>query len=142
MRLPFTKKRAETELIDRYDEAEELLRDQDKLERLLQNLEKKLKKIPIGGRELAKLPILISMLKSYVKGSYRRFPRGTMLAIISALVYFVSPIDAIPDFIPGVGFADDAAVIAFCLAKIDSDVQLYQEWRVSQGLLPPDYFQQ
>ena len=139
MRFPFTIKQAETELIDRYDEAEKVLQDQDKLEKLLQNLEKKLKKIPVGGRELSKLPVLVSMLKAYTRGTYRTFPKGTLLAIISALVYFVSPIDAIPDFIPGLGFADDAAVIAFCLNKIDSDVQKYQEWRVQQGLLPPNF---
>lgn len=38
--------------------------------------------------------------------------------IIGALGYFISPVDAIPDFIPGIGYSDDLAVLVFILAKL------------------------
>jgi len=41
--------------------------------------------------------------------------RGVLFA---ALAYFVTPIDVIPDFIAGIGFTDDAAVIAMTLGLI------------------------
>ena len=51
-------------------------------------------------------------MKSYIQGEYKDVPIGIIIAIISALVYFVSPIDILPDSIPIVGYFDDAAVVA------------------------------
>lgn len=39
-------------------------------------------------------------------------PDWAKVAIIGALGYFISPLDAIPDFIPIVGYSDDASVLA------------------------------
>lgn len=85
-----------------YGKAEEILKDEDKFERLLQRLEKKLSKIPEIGGGLAAIPGMISPVKSYVKKEYTELPIGSIVAIISALLYFVSPIDIIADVIPGI----------------------------------------
>lgn len=47
-----------------------------------------------------------------------RTPFEVKAIAIAALVYFISPIDLIPDVIPGVGFADDAAALAAAVASI------------------------
>jgi len=47
-----------------------------------------------------------------------RTPFEAKAIAISALVYFISPIDIIPDFIPVIGYADDAAAIAAAVASI------------------------
>ncbi|MEL7656874.1 MAG: DUF1232 domain-containing protein [Bacillota bacterium] len=47
-----------------------------------------------------------------------RTPFEVKAIAIAALVYFISPIDVIPDVIPGVGFADDAAALAAAVASI------------------------
>ena len=44
---------------------------------------------------------------------------------IGALLYLVSPIDAVPDFIPVVGLADDVGVIALAVAKLAGDMSKY-----------------
>lgn len=44
---------------------------------------------------------------------------------IGALLYLVSPIDAVPDFIPVVGLADDVGVIALAVAKLAGDLSKY-----------------
>ena len=75
----------------------------------------------------------MSLIRSYVKKEYTDIPIGSILAIISALIYFVSPIDIVPDFIPGVGYVDDALVIAACLKLVESDVQEYIKWRKANG---------
>ncbi len=45
-------------------------------------------------------------------------PAWAKALIMSALVYFISPVDAIPDVLPG-GYADDLAVMMALLAKLD-----------------------
>ena len=49
-------------------------------------------------------------------------PRKVKLTLLAALGYFVLPIDAIPDFMPFLGFTDDAAVIAAALAAVASSI--------------------
>ncbi len=110
-------------------EAEKLLKDKDKLERFLQRLEKKLKTVPLVGNKLAAVPIMASLLKSYVKKEYQDVPIGTILAVISALMYFVSPIDIVPDSIPVLGYFDDAAVVVACWTFVESDLDEYCRWR-------------
>lgn len=45
----------------------------------------------------------------------------------------LSPIDLIPDFIPVVGYVDDALVVAACLAMVESDLEIYKEWKKQQA---------
>ena len=115
-------------------EAEEILKDEDKAERFLQKLEKKLKTVPVAGSVLIYVPIMISLVRNYIKKEYTDPPVTTIASIIVTLIYFLSPIDLIPDTIPGVGYLDDAAVIAGCLALIKTDIEDYRLWRKNNGL--------
>ena len=124
---------ANKELEKRYGKAEVLLKNEDKMEKFLRKLEKKLKVIPIAGNALSNIPIMISMIKNYVKKEYTEAPLGTIVAIISALIYFLAPIDLIPDFFAGIGFADDAAVVAACVKLIYDDLEEYKKWREANG---------
>lgn len=54
---------------------------------------------------------------------------GTIIVIISALVYFLSPIDLVLDSIPVFGYFDEAAVVAACWSLVESDVAEYEKWR-------------
>lgn len=120
---------AKQELEKGYKKAEELLNEPEKLEIFLQKLEKKLKVIPKVGNTLAIVPTMISLIRRYVMKEYTEIPLGTIIAIISALIYILSPIDFVPDAIPGAGYIDDALVISVCLKLIGSDVDDYQKWR-------------
>ena len=113
------------------EKAKELLKDEDKLEKLLQKMEKKLKVLPVVGSTFAIVPAMISLVRSYVKKEYTEIPLGSILGIISAIIYIVSPIDLIPDFVPaGLGHLDDAAVLILCLkAGAEDDIKEYQKWR-------------
>ena len=125
----FDENKAKEQLKNCYENAQKLLQDKDKIEKFLQKLEKKLKVIPIAGDTLAIVPIMVSLVKNYVKKEYTDIPLGSIIALISALAYWLSPIDIVPDVIPGIGQLDDAAVIAACLKLIGSDVEDYQKWR-------------
>ncbi len=120
---------AKEELEKGYAEAKKILKNQDKMEEFLRNLEKKLYEIPVAGKSLSKVPLMISLIKSYWKKEYTDIPVKSVLAIISALCYWLLPADVIPDVIPGIGYVDDASVIAFCLKLINDDLKDYQIWR-------------
>ena len=113
--------------------AEELLKDPDKLEVKLQKLEKKMKVIPLVGETFALVPAMISLVRSYIKKEYTEIPLGSIVGIISALIYILSPIDLIPDAVPAAGYLDDASVLLICLkAGAEDDIKEYQKWRKSR----------
>lgn len=117
------------ELENGYDVAEELLKDTEKTEIFLQRLEKKLKLIPKLGDTLSMLPVLISLVRNYIRKEYTTVPLGTIVAVLSALIYVFSPVDLIPDSIPGAGLIDDALVVSACIKLVGSDIYEYQKWR-------------
>ncbi len=53
----------------------------------------------------------------------------TVAIVVAALLYFISPVDFLPDFIPFVGYIDDAFVIWTALSTIDKEVKNYMRYR-------------
>ena len=118
-----------------YGQSEALLNDKDKLDNFLYRLEQKINDMPFVGKKFSMIPVMISLVKHYVQGKYTTVPYGTILAVLSALIYFLSPIDIIPDFIPLAGYFDDMAVMGLCMKMVNTDIESYDEWRRSQGLI-------
>lgn len=135
MMKKISKEEANEELKKGYGAAKNMLENEDKLEKFLQRLEKKLKYVPVAGDKLSMVPTMASLIKSYVKKEYTEIPIGSIIAILSALIYFVSPVDLIPDAIPVIGLVDDAAVVAACLNFVNSDLEEYSNWREKNGKL-------
>ncbi len=73
--------------------------------------------------------LLIHLIKDYYQGNYRNIPYKTLSAGVIGLLYILNPIDIIPDFIPLIGYIDDALVITLCLKLIEKDLQKYQAWK-------------
>ena len=74
------------------------------------------------------LPSLLRLVRAWMRGDYRHVPMRSIVLAVGALLYFVAPLDLIPDFIPVVGYLDDAAVIAYVLRSIRGDVERFEEW--------------
>lgn len=78
--------------------------------------------------ELAK--VMYGMLKDYRKGVYTKVPWFTIATIAFSFLYILNPLDIIPDFIPGLGYIDDMAIITFGLRFIESDLHNYLDWKL------------
>ncbi len=76
-----------------------------------------------------KLQLFFELVKSYSKGEYKNVSPSTILTIIGTLLYFVSPLDLVPDFIVGLGILDDAALIGFTVKKISSELDAFSKWK-------------
>ena len=74
------------------------------------------------------LILLYRMLKAWTTGDYRAMPWKTIVLGLTAVIYFLNPLDLVPDFIPGIGYLDDAVVLGFVMNSIRKDVSRYQEW--------------
>jgi uncharacterized membrane protein YkvA (DUF1232 family) len=70
-----------------------------------------------AARELATLlPNLVRLFRGLLGDS--RVPRGSKILLSIAVVWFVSPIDLVPEFIPILGPLDDAVVAALVLRHV------------------------
>ena len=118
-----------------YAQSEALLNDKDELDDFLYRLEQKIYDMPFVGKKFSMIPVMISLVKNYVQGKYTTIPYGTILAVLSALIYFLAPIDIVPDFIPLAGYLDDMAVLGLCMNMVSIDIKTYEKWRQDQGLI-------
>ncbi len=75
-----------------------------------------------------KFQALIRLVKSWLNKEYLVTPWQTIVLSVTAIVYFVTPFDAIFDFIPLLGFVDDVAVLTAVLSSINHDLDKFMEW--------------
>lgn len=71
---------------------------------------------------------MCQMVKAWASKEYKGIPVKTIGMIILTLLYVFSPIDIIPDCIPGIGLVDDAAMVGFCIAAARSDIEDFRIW--------------
>jgi uncharacterized membrane protein YkvA (DUF1232 family) len=76
---------------------------------------------------------LVRMVRESAAGRYRRLPVRSLLAVVAAIVYFLDPLDLIPDFIPVLGFADDAAVLLWVAHRVRRDLDAFLACESGRG---------
>ncbi len=72
------------------------------------------------------LKLMLAMLRDTARGKYKPQSKKNIILIILGLLYFLSPIDLIPDLLIG-GFIDDAALIAWIIAKVSTEIEHYKK---------------
>ncbi len=71
---------------------------------------------------------LIRLVGAWISGHYRGVSPMTIVSAVAVLLYVVSPIDLIPDFIPIIGFGDDLALIAWFVGRFRDEIAKFQAW--------------
>ena len=109
--------------------AEDFVKDPDKTSRLADKAWEKLERSKMRLREVQDdIADMIRLAKAWVRGEYTMIPWKAIVAIIAALIYFVNPFDAIPDFIPFFGFGDDISVVMIVLSAVRKDLEQFRHW--------------
>lgn len=82
--------------------------------------------------------LMLSIVKDYWAGRYRRIPYGLIAAFVFVLLYVINPFDIVPDFLPLIGEIDDAAIVGASLMAVERDLFQYRAWKQAQTpALPP-----
>ncbi len=110
--------------------ASKIIGDKERLGKVLQKTQEKVANMSGLKNEmnafLEKVFTFIRMIRAYVAGTYREIPLRSILLILAGLIYFITPIDFLPDFIPGIGLIDDVSVILAIFNSMVEDVKKFQ----------------
>ncbi|WP_340153355.1 YkvA family protein [uncultured Marivirga sp.] len=84
------------------------------------------------GQLRNKISTLIRLVKAYTKGSYKNISFKSMIYTVGVLIYFITPMDIVPDFIPVSGFIDDASLILWLYNHLGYELQQFKAWESKQ----------
>jgi uncharacterized membrane protein YkvA (DUF1232 family) len=116
--------------------ASRISRNSQSLLQLLKNVLNKTQRMGVGGifdeiRE--RLVVLGKLIKAYATGEYRDIELKNVVIIIASLVYFLSPIDLLPDIIPVLGFTDDVAFLTFIFRSLGDEIEKFEIWDLNNN---------
>ncbi len=94
------------------------------LDRTRNFIESKNYKLPF----IDKVTELLEMLSEYSKGNFK-LDDAAVGWIVATLAYLVLPTDLIPDFLPGVGFTDDAAAFIIAFRQLAQEIEHFRKWK-------------
>ena len=115
-------------------QVEALARQEGKVRELIAGVRNKLAGLthnPRIQKLIEPVAVFIRMLKAHFAGNHK-LSSSTLGLIVLALVYFLSPIDIIPDFLGFFGFADDLSVILAVYAKVKDEIDQFLDWERTQ----------
>lgn len=123
--------------IDKFTiKAKKLVENKDKLSAVLKKaiaLCEKLSKLPMVGKQIKEFSYAIEMIDDYIQGVYTQVPKSTIITLVAAVLYFLAPIDLIPDAIPLIGYADDILVFKTIKDALRRDIKKYRAWKEEQN---------
>lgn len=79
-----------------------------------------------------RIRVIIRMIDAWREKRYRETSYVTIFLAAAILLYFISPIDLIPDFIPLIGRLDDLILLAYLLKVIDKEIEKFKAWEMAQ----------
>ena len=79
------------------------------------------------------LMALARLVAAWSRREYTAVPWRSILMAVGALLYFIDPFDAIPDAIPGIGYIDDASVVALIAGALKTDIERFIRWEQARN---------
>lgn len=117
------------------DRAKEIIGDTDKVKKVLSKAKKlfeRLNNLPFLGKYMDDVATLCDMIGDYIDKTYTELPVSTIIGVLASILYFVAPIDAIPDALVGLGIVDDIGVLGLVIQTACKDIDKYRVWKEEQ----------
>jgi len=113
--------------------AKQIVNDENQVEDLIHQAEEKAKKHAFTiSQFIETLTWFIRLLRAYLNKEYRQVPWRSLIMILAGVIYFVNPMDIVPDFIAGIGYLDDATILALVMRNVQKDVEAFRKWYQNQ----------
>lgn len=77
---------------------------------------------------LVHLQAMLRLIRAYYRGEYRAVPATTLLIVVAAVIYLLNPIDLLPDWIPALGFLDDAFILTLAIRRTREALDQFRAW--------------
>jgi uncharacterized membrane protein YkvA (DUF1232 family) len=75
----------------------------------------------------------IRLIRAYMRGDYRQVANKSLLIGVAVLLYLVTPLDIIPDFIPGIGLLDDISLMAWFVDAFQKEITKFRIWEADRN---------
>ena len=131
--MDFSMEQAQEVLNKGIEEAESVISSPSKVDEILMQLEEKLKAVPVIDSTLSDLPLMIAMIKAWIKKEYTVVSPKVIACLVGAVIYLIKKKDLISDSIPIIGHVDDLAVLGLALKLSEKELKAFAEWRDAQA---------
>jgi len=130
---PGLKQRLEAEFAQAVKSAKSYIDDPQRLRALFQEASKEAAALPKDSfkETWPYFQSMLRLIRAYYRGEYRAVTESTLIVIIAAIIYIVTPVDAIPDATPAVGFLDHATVLALAVRRTRQDLDDFMTWETA-----------
>ena len=113
-----------------------MINEQSQVKELIWQVSQKLQNINSRNKQINELmehvQLFLRMIKRSLAGEYSAFSHKTLLSLVFGLLYFVTPMDVVPDFIPLLGVSDDLSIVYFIIKNFKSDIEAFKVWELNQ----------
>lgn len=79
-----------------------------------------------------RMHVFIRLARAYAAGTYSEMPAASLVAMVAALIYFLNPLDLVPDALPALGLTDDMAVLGWVYQSLAGDVRRFLDWELRE----------
>lgn len=113
--------------------AKSYVNDSERLSALFHEAAKQAKSLPKDSFKdtWPYLQTMLRLIRAYYRGDYRLIAESSLVVIVAAIIYVVSPLDVIPDAIPAIGFLDDATILAVALQRTKRELDDFMIWETT-----------
>lgn len=117
--------------------AQTIAQSKTKLNELLHSVSEKLQKFaenPQVKELTGHVEVLYRMIKAHINGTYQGLSSRSVGLIALGLIYFITPVDLIPDFIPFIGYVDDMSVLLAVGKSLQTDIVKFRVWENTSAI--------
>jgi uncharacterized membrane protein YkvA (DUF1232 family) len=111
-------------------DASNILADRDMAQKVLKDAIAKAEDL-VGPLDEVRqhLCIMFELADDYLSGNYTDIPVSAIVTVYAAIIYFMMPLDTIPDFLPVIGYIDDVFIFGLAATELSAELRKYKEWK-------------
>ncbi len=91
----------------------------------------------LGTQSITQFKQIANLLYYYGSGQYNQISKNSLIKVVAVLVYFVMPIDLVPDLLPAMGYIDDITLLSWLFSTLQGELKDFNAWYKKHQLTEP-----